>query len=148
MDEIRPATPPSGRQLLQNRSVALFLVASGVSSIAMFLQAAALGKLLFDITDSELALGLLGLVEFLPALSLLPLTGSAADRFDRRRVGAIALVAEGGVAIALCAYAASDPTASWPLFALAAAFGVARAFAAPSMRSLPPLLAPGGPFPG
>ena len=147
MDEIRPATPPSGRQLLQNRSVALFLVASGVSSIAMFLQAAALGKLLFDITDSELALGLLGLVEFLPALLLLPLTGSAADRFDRRRVGAIALVAEGGVAIALCAYAASDPTASWPLFALAAVFGVARAFAAPSMRSLPPLLAPGGALP-
>ena len=71
--------------------VALFLVASTTSSAGVFLQAAALGKQLFDITDSELALGLLGLVEFLPALLLLPLTGSAADRFDRRRVAALAL---------------------------------------------------------
>ena len=55
------------------------------ATIATTMQAAALGKQIYDITDSELALGLLGLVEFLPALVLLPLTGSAADRFDRRR---------------------------------------------------------------
>ena len=108
----------------------------------MFLQAAALGKQLFDITDSELALGLLGLVEFLPALILLPLTGSVADRFDRRRVAAIGLSAEVLTSIAFCVYAASDPTSGTPLFLIAAVFGTARAFVAPSVRSLPPLLAP------
>ena len=81
-----PTTAPTGRELVSDRSVRAFLVVSTASSIGMFLQAAALGKQLFDITDSTLALGLLGLVEFLPALILLPLTGSAADRFDRRRV--------------------------------------------------------------
>ena len=62
-----PTTAPSGREIVSDRSVRSFLVASTASSIGMFLQAAALGKQLFDITDSTLALGLLGLVEFLPA---------------------------------------------------------------------------------
>ncbi len=104
--DTEPTTAPTGRELLGDRSVALFLVASTASSIGMFLQAAALGKQLFDITDSTLALGLLGLVEFLPALILLPFTGSAADRFDRRRVAAIGLSAEVLTSVAFCVYAA------------------------------------------
>jgi len=137
----------TGRQLLADRSVAAFLVASTVSSVGMFLQAAALGKQLFDITDSELALGLLGLVEFLPALILLPLTGSVADRFDRRRVAAIGLGVEVITSILFCLYATTDPTSAIPLFLVAALFGTARAFVAPSFRSLPPLLAPEGGLP-
>jgi MFS family permease len=142
-----PFVAPSGRELLDDRSVRRFLVASSASSLGMFLQAAALGKQLFDITDSELALGLLGLVEFLPALILLPLTGSAADRFDRRRVAAIGFILEAATSVAFCVYAASDPTSGAPLFVLAALFGVSRAFVAPSVRSLPPLLAPPGGLP-
>jgi MFS family permease len=142
-----PFVAPSGRELLDDESVRRFLVASSASSLGMFLQAAALGKQLFDITDSELALGLLGLVEFLPALILLPLTGSAADRFDRRRVAAIGFILEAATSVAFCVYAASDPTSGAPLFVLAALFGVSRAFVAPSVRSLPPLLAPPGGLP-
>ena len=85
---------PSGRELIRDRSVAAFLIAATAQTIATTMQAAALGKQIYDITDSELQLGLLGLVEFLPALLLLPLTGSAADRFDRRRVASIAFAAE------------------------------------------------------
>ncbi len=133
--------------MLADRSVSSFLLASAASSVGMFLQAAALGKQLFDITDSELALGLLGLVEFLPALILLPLTGSAADRFDRRRVAAIGLGVEVLTSVAFLLYATSDPTSALPLFAIAAVFGTARAFVAPSFRSLPPLLVPAGGLP-
>jgi MFS family permease len=137
-----PHVAPSGRELLGDRSVRRFLVVSSASALGTFLQAAALGKQLFDITDSALALGLLGLVEFLPALILLPLTGSAADRFDRRRVAAIGFTLEAATAVAFCVYAASDPTSGVPLFLIAALFGVSRAFVSPSVRSLPPLLAP------
>ncbi|MGI9028444.1 MAG: MFS transporter, partial [Ilumatobacteraceae bacterium] len=140
-----PSTTPAattGRQLLADRSVSGFLVASAASSVGVFLQAAALGKQLYDITDSELALGLLGLVEFLPALVLLPLTGSAADRFDRRRVAAIGLAAEVVTSVAFLLYALTNPTSAIPLFLIAAVFGTARAFVAPSFRSIPPLLVP------
>jgi MFS family permease len=145
--ENEPAVAPSGRDLLGDRSIVSFLVASTTSSTGTLLQAAALGKQLFDITDSALALGLLGLVEFLPALVLLPLTGSAADRFDRRRVAAIGFFVEVLTSVVFCIYAATDPTSGLPLFLIAAVFGVARAFVAPSVRSLPPLLAPVGGLP-
>ena len=128
--------------MLRDRAVATYLLAATAQTIATTMQAAALGKQIYDITDSELALGLLGLVEFLPALLLLPLTGSAADRFDRRRVAAIALGVEVLTSVLYCLYAASDPTSALPIFLIAALFGTARAFAAPSFRPLPPLIAP------
>jgi MFS family permease len=133
---------PTGRELLRDRSVATYLLAATAQTIATTMQAAALGKQIYDITDSELALGMLGLVEFLPALLLLPLTGSAADRFDRRRVASIALAVEVVTSVMYCLYATSDPTSVVPIFLVAALFGTARAFAAPSFRALPPLIAP------
>jgi MFS family permease len=140
-------TAPTGRELVADRSVRSLLAASTTSSVAMFLQTAALGKQLFDITDSTIALGLLGLVEFLPALILLPVTGSVADRFDRRRVAAVGFAVEALTSTVLCLYAASDPTSGVPLFLVAAVFGAARAFSSPAMRALPPLLAPVGGLP-
>jgi len=145
----RPAVPPfeesvqsSGRALLRDRRVATFLIAATAQTVATTLQAAALGQQVFKITDSTLALGFLGLFEFLPALILLPLTGSAADRFDRRRVAAIAMAAEVVTSLLYFAYAATRPTSVIPIFAIALLFGTARAFAAPSFRALPPLVAP------
>ncbi len=142
-----PPVAPTGRQLVADRSIVRFLVTGVASSVGMFLQAAALGKQLYDITDSELALGLLGLVEFLPGLILLPLTGSAADRFDRRRIVAIGLAVEAATAVVFVLYATTQPTSALPLFAVAALFGTARAFVSPAFRSLPPLLAPPGGLP-
>ena len=132
-DRPRPSTPrPAGRELLRDRSVTTYLLAATAQTVGTTLQAAALGKQLYDITDSELALGLLGLVEFLPALLLLPLTGSAADRFDRRRVAAIALAAEVLTSVLFFACTPpTDPTSAVPIFGIAALFGTARAFAAP-----------------
>ena len=92
---IESVRAPSGRELLRDRRVTSFLLAATAQTVATTMQAAALGKQVFDITDSTLDLGLLGLFEFLPALVLVPLTGSAADRFDRRRVASIAMAARG-----------------------------------------------------
>jgi MFS family permease len=144
----RPTVPsdvsiaPRGRDLLRDRAVASYLTAATFQTIATAMQAAALLKHIYDITDSELALGLVGLLEFLPALVLLPLTGSVADRFDRRRVASIAVGVEVVTAMLYVAYATTNPTSAVPIFAVAMVFGAARAFAAPSFRSLPPLIAP------
>ena len=138
---------PSASQVLRDPSVAVYLVAAGLSAVGVFLQAAALGKQVYDITDSEFALGMLGLVEFLPALLLLPLTGSAADRFDRRRIGVVGFSAEVATSAIFCWYAASDPTSALPIFFVAAIFGTARAFVSPAVRSIPPLIAPEGALP-
>ncbi|WP_116998620.1 MFS transporter [Desertimonas flava] len=139
-----PARPPSALDVLRDRSAGRYLLGSTMSGVAMFLQAAALGKHVYDITDSEFLLGMLGLVEFAPAFLLLPVTGSVADRFDRRRVAAIGLSVEAITAIAFVLYALTDPTSAGPMFLIAAVFGTARAFVSPSNRAIPPLVAPDG----
>lgn len=141
------AEAPSGRDLLADRSVTTFLSAATISSLAAFLQAAALAKQVYDITDSELALGLLGLAEFLPAALLVAVTGSVADRFDRRKVAALGLLGEGVCSALLARYALSSPTSAVPIFGLAILFGASRSFVNPAVRSLPPLIGPAGGLP-
>jgi len=107
------------------------------SSTAMALLSTVLGKLVYDITDSELALGLLGLAEFAPALILVFVTGPLADRMDRRRLAAIALGLEALVLGGLTVYVSTGPTSTLPIFLLVIGYGTARAFATPATRSLP-----------
>src|SRR4051794_26899785 len=128
--------------LLMRKNIVLLLLMTFASSAAALCGVTALGKLVYDISRRELLLGFLGLAEFAPALILVLVTGSVADRFDRRRVTAVAAIAEGGVALGIAAYVFSRPTAVAPIFMLVVGFGVARAFVAPASRSLPADIVP------
>src|SRR4051812_13183593 len=94
-------------------------------------------------TGSPFLLGLLGLAEFAPAFLLVLVTGSVADRVDRRRVAAVASLGEGAVALGLAWDARTGPTSSAPIFLVVLVFGVFRAFAAPALRALPADIVPG-----
>ena len=142
MDHDSDRVPAS--TLLRDRSVLAVLLASFASSSATVVQVVALGKLVYDMTGRQLDLGLLGLAEFLPTAALVLVTGSVADRFDRRKIGAAALIVESFCAVALAAYASTSPTAIWPIFAIVLIFGSARGFAAPALRALAPSVAPPG----
>ncbi len=107
---------------------------------AAAIQATALGKLVFDTTDRELDLGLLGLAEFAPSFLLVLVTGVVADRLDRRLVCVVALAGEVAVSAGLAVTASREPSGIAAILALATAFGVARAFHAPSERALKPLV--------
>src|SRR5262245_6866248 len=96
-----------------------------------------LGIQVFAISGRPLDLGLLGLAEFAPAALLVLVTGSVADRFDRRRVASCAMVAEALTAGGLFAYLSTTPTSVFPIFVFAFLFGTARAFASPAVRALP-----------
>lgn len=119
-----------------------FLSAQACSSIGALALTTVLGKQVYDLTKSELALGMLGLVEFLPSLVLVLVTGTLADRLDRRRMASVALVAEAVAAALLAWYATTDPTSATPIFLMVLLFGMARAFAAPAVRSMPADLVP------
>lgn len=122
---------------LPTRSVAAFLASAVFTATASSAGVIALGKQVFDLTGRELDLGWLGLVEFAPAAVLVFVTGPVADRFDRRRVVAIAATGEALAALGLALYARTDPTSTVPIFALVLGFGVMRAFVAPAQRALP-----------
>ena len=113
----------------------------------LMLQAAVLGKQVYDITGREIDIGWIGLVEFLPAAVLVLVTGVVADRFYRRNVVLIAVGGELVSAIALMFYARTNPTAVAPIFMITLLYGVARAFVAPAARSIWPSIAPPGGLP-
>jgi MFS family permease len=120
-----------------DRNIAALLTSIVCSSTASIAGVTALGKQVYDITDSELALGLIGLAEFAPAFVLVLVTGTVADRLDRRRVAAVAGSSAAVFALGLAWYARTDPTTVGPIFLLVIAFGVARAFINPAARALP-----------
>lgn len=141
------ASPITTAQLLRFGSVRNLLSANLVMYTGVALQAAALGKQAYDITGREADLGWIGLCEFLPAALLVLVTGTVADRFNRKKVAVIAIVGEAITSVALLVYALSEPTEVWPLFVIAFLYGIARAFMAPATRTMPPMVAPEGALP-
>ncbi len=133
------ARPASGVHPWSVRALLLSALCASTASLAIV---TALGKLVYDITRSELDLGLLGLVEFAPAALLVLVTGSIADRFERRRIAAVAYVAEAAATAALAVHVLSEPTTVAGIFGLVGLFGIARAFAAPASRALPADIVP------
>ena len=142
-----PSVPLTTAALLRFGSVRNLLSANLVMYTGVALQAAALGKQAYDITGREADLGWIGLCEFLPAALLVLVTGTVADRFNRKKVALIAIVGESLTSVALLIYALSEPTEVWPLFVIAFLYGIARAFMAPATRTMPPMVAPEGALP-
>jgi MFS family permease len=121
----------------QARSIVSLLSSVGASSTAVALLTTVLGKQVFDLTGSPLALGLLGLAEFAPAALLVFVTGTLADRINRSKLAGTALAAQGLTVCGLAWYAGTNPTSTAPIFILVIAFGTANAFATPATRALP-----------
>ena len=126
----------------QRRSVIALLITVFTNATAAIAQATVLGKQVYDLTGSKLALGFLGLAEFLPSAMLVLVTGALADRVDRRRVVTAGAAGQAAVSGALAWYAHTDPTSAAPIFALVLLFGVARAFTGPASRALPADIVP------
>ena len=78
---------------------------------------------------------------------LVTVTGTVADRYDRRRIATLGLLGEALATAGLAWNALSGSTSVWHIYALVVAFGTARAFVNPAMRSMPPDIAPVGGLP-
>lgn len=125
------------RDLLGRRSVKSLLISQSAASSASVGLAITMGVFVFDLTGREADIGFVGFAEFLPTFALVLWAGSLADRFDRRRLAAVAFVVQALVAFAIAWYVTTDSVTILPLLALTAAFGVARGFANPAARALP-----------
>lgn len=87
-------------------------------------------------------LALIGLLQFLPLFVLTPFTGLAADKFDRRTIGSLAIFLQLGCAGVLWWFTASETIALPVLYAVAVVLGIARGFAGPALSALAPNLVP------
>jgi MFS family permease len=131
-----------GWAAFRHRDFALYVGSRFLSAVAIQMQAVAVGWLVYDLTRDPLALGLVGLAAFLPAVCLALFTGHVADRFDRRRVLLACYAITMATALGLLLFAWSGSRQVWPIYALVLLFGTARAFANPAGQALVPNLVP------
>ena len=134
-------------EVLRAPSVGAYIGANVLLYIGLSLQVTTLAKQVYDITRRELDLGFLGLAEFLPIALLVFVTGTVADRFNRKRISQIAMAGELASALLLMWYASTKPTSVFPIFVIAVLYGSSRAFLAPSMRPIAAAIAPEGRLP-
>jgi MFS family permease len=104
--------------------------------VATQIQSAVLGWQLYALTGDPLSLGLVGLAEAIPFLSLTLVGGWAADRRDRRLLSIAGLAAIGASGAWLLAVSLGSPRSTLPLYAAQALAGLGRAFFRPATSAL------------
>lgn len=128
-----PSLSPSFRTFLWTRLL-------GTTGNQMLM--VALAWQMYDLTGRAWDLGLVGLMQFLPALLLTIPAGQLVDRVDRRGVLAASLVVQALVAFVLTWGSYSGWVGRDLIFALCVAMGVARALQMPSQQAIVPALVP------
>lgn len=119
-----------------HRSYVHYWWARVCTTFAVQVLAVAVAWQVYDLTRDPFHLGMLGLVQFLPLLLLVLVTGAVADRFGRRRVMSTAVGVQLVCAASMLLYAGMGPRSVLPIFALLMVLAVARAFFGPASQSL------------
>jgi len=96
----------------------------------------AVGWQVYDLTRDPFDLGIVGIVQFLPSLLLVLVTGVVADRFGRRLIMTLATLVEAGCALGLLLLTLRGLHGPLPIFLVLVMFGIARAFYGPASSSL------------
>ena len=102
----------------------------------------AVGWQMYDLTGSAWALGLVGLLQFLPALLLVLVAGHVVDQFDRARIAALCMLAQVGIALLLAVGTHAHWASRELLFAVSVLLGTVKAFQMPAQQALAPALVP------
>ncbi|MDO9383198.1 MAG: MFS transporter [Hyphomicrobiaceae bacterium] len=120
----------------RHRAFALYWWARFAAVFAVQIVSVAVGWQIYDHTRDAFLLGLVGLVQFLPSLVLVLVTGSVADRYNRRMVMAGCIAVEVLCALALFVLAYEHYFSVGSIFAVLGVLGIARAFISPAVQSL------------
>jgi MFS family permease len=148
MSQSTASSASGGRRILEalsalrHRNYRFYWFGQLFSVLAQNMEHVAQGWLVLELTNSPLALGLTGLAQAIPTITLTLLGGAVADRTDRRR---IMIAAQSGVALIfliLTALVMSKRAALWHVMALAFIVGGIRAFDRPSRMALLPQMVP------
>ncbi|WP_158783492.1 MFS transporter [Pantoea sp. BAV 3049] len=128
--------------LFQYRSFVAFWLARTSSSFGFQMLSIAVGWQIYSLTGRALDLGLIGLVQFLPAVLLALPAGHVADQFDRRRVVLWGQITEWLAIVVLAALTLMQRTDELIILSLIFIISVARTLEAPSLQSMLPALVP------
>jgi MFS family permease len=137
-----PQVPSKRIPLFRHRSFRLLFTTRVAANTANQMQAVAVGWYIYALTGSALALGLIGLVQFLPPLCLSLLSGQIVDHHSRRVILICCYAVEVSVSLGLLVLATFFARPVGLVFGLLLINAVARTFEGPALQSLVPSTVP------
>ena len=126
--------------LIRERRFFRYWLSRVTGSMATQMLMVAMAWHMYDLTSSAWDLGLVGLVQFVPALLLTLLAGHAADRWPRGSIIVVCLLGQALVAGVLLQATRSDALSRDLLLWLSLVMGAIRAFQMPASQALLPAL--------
>jgi MFS family permease len=139
-----PAVPVS---ILRHRPFAFYWTARTCAAMGFQMLGVAVAWQMYALTGSAFDLGLVGLVQFLPAAAFMMIAGQIADRYHRRRLLQVCQTVEGLAAAALALGAVTGWASKGFILAAVFVFGVGRAFDSPTQQTLLATVVPPELFP-
>ncbi|WP_437928416.1 MFS transporter [Sorangium sp. So ce291] len=138
--------PSSPIVAFKSRDFRVYAAARLLATMAYQMQSVAVGFQVYALTRDPLALGYVGLAQFLPVAGLSLAAGHTADRFDRRGILVVCYLTSSLAALALFLIARAPSPNLSAIYAVLVLLGTVRAFQGPAGSSLLPALVPAAHF--
>ena len=133
----RPEVGPSAAlRLIGHRNFGPYFVGNASSASGTWFQNLAASLFIYRQTHSPFLLGVLQFASFVPILLLAPWAGSAADRFDRRKLVLVSQLVATTLSAVLAALAWAGLAPVWVVMLCSLGLGVITAFSAPASQAL------------
>jgi MFS family permease len=119
----------------------MFVLMVLTTTVIQQAQSVAIGWDLYERTGSALALGVIGLAQFIPVILFFLPAGQLADQYDRRRIVVLSLVFWGGANLILAVVSMQGAAVGW-FYLAAVGIGAAQVVHRPARDALMPQLVP------
>jgi MFS family permease len=133
-------TARSALGVLRNAAFRRYIIGSAISDTGTWMQVMAQGYVMSTLTTKALWLGMANLAAGLPMLALTMVGGSAADKYDKRKILLATQFVQIALAIGIGLLVWTGRIEIWHILAFAAILGVSNSFEMPTLSALIPEL--------
>src|SRR4051812_32802673 len=133
-------TARSALGVLRNAPYRRYIIGSAISDTGTWMQVMAQGYVMSTLTTKAVWLGMAQLAAGLPMLLLTMVGGSAADKYDKRRILLITQFVQITLALSIGYLVWNRQIAIWHILTFAAILGVSNSFEMPTLSALVPEL--------
>jgi len=140
MEKAEQPFGPRALELLRAGPFRRYILGSAVSDTGTWMQVMAQAWVMSSLTDKALLLGMVNFAAGIPTIALTMVGGSAADRYDKRKILIAAQIIQSILAAILGTLVLTGLIQIWHVIVLAACLGVCIAFEMPAISALVPEL--------
>ncbi len=126
---------PKSLNALRHRNFQLYVIGQLLSTMGTWMQIIAQGWLVYQLSRSELILGIVGFAAAVPALLITPWAGVAVDTVSRRKLMLVTQSCAMLLALILAALTFSGQVQIWHVIVLATLSGAVNAFDGPARQA-------------